>query len=71
MLHGVLLVHMFIFVVPEVYMWPLGEKAQHVNIEEEYRHTTESVAPHDIILTLRMVAMSNQFHSRFCLWLRM
>lgn len=29
------------------------------------------VVLHEESPTLRMVAMSNQFHSRFCLWLRM
>lgn len=31
-----LLMHLFIFVVPEVYVWPLGEKKkQHFNIRQE------------------------------------
>lgn len=63
--------HLFIFVVPEVYVWPLGEKTPHLSIAEENKSTTELVVLGDIIITLRMVAISNQFHSRFCLWLRM
>lgn len=63
--------HLFVFVVPEVYIWPLVEKNNITILDKEKQLTMKSVVPHESSLTLRMVAMSNQFHSRFCLWLRM
>lgn len=66
-----LLVHLFIFVVPEVYIWPLGKKNSVQTLDRGKTVTTESVVLQEDSLTLRMVAISNQFHSRLCLWLRM
>lgn len=66
--------HLFVFVVPEVYMWPLGEKSNIYILEDENnltQVTTRHILQGGNGLTFRMVAISNQFHSKFCLWLRM
>lgn len=48
-----------------------GEKNNNILISDRRNKTDIGcVVLHESSLTLRMVAISNQFHSRFCLWLR-
>lgn len=48
-----------------------GEKNNNILISDKRDKTDIGcVVLHESSLTLRMVAISNQFHSRFCLWLR-